>query len=104
MPPTHPILSLIVAACAASTLTGLAADREGAPAPFKKPLITSDLGGRELAFLTKANEDGVIMHYLSDLAKTRGESESVRELGESFAAAQEEETNRLIELAAGKGL
>ena len=74
------------------------------PLEFKKPLVSGDLGGREMAFLTKANEHGVLMHYLAELAKTKGESPSARELGEQFATAQDEETNRLIELASDKGL
>jgi len=42
------------------------------PLNFKKRVITSDLGGRELAFLTKANEHGVVMNYLAELAKSKG--------------------------------
>ncbi len=113
MHPCHPIRTVVAFALAAVAFNaGVRVSAEEsdpvvpAPAPLelKKPVITSDLGGRELAFLTKANENGVIMHYVSELAKTKAESESVRELGERFAATQEEETNRLIELSAGKGL
>jgi predicted outer membrane protein len=74
------------------------------PLEFKKPPVSNDLGEREMAFLTNANAHGVLMHYLAELAKTNGESPSARELGEKFATAQDEETNRLIELASGKGL
>jgi len=95
--PRFPLLSALLLAIHAP-----ASDAQ--PVEFKKPVITSDLGGREMAFLTKANENGVIMNYVSELAKTKGESASVRELGGRFATAQEEETNHLIALAADKGL
>jgi predicted outer membrane protein len=100
-PPVFPLRFALSLACA---LAIRAPASDPAPLEFKKPVITSDLGGRDLGFLTKANEQGVIMHYVSELAKTKGESAGVRELGERFAAGQEEETNHLIELTAGKGL
>jgi putative membrane protein len=78
--------------------------KDAKPLDFKKTLIKSNLGTREMAFLTKANEHAVLMHYLAELAKTRGESPSARDLGEKLATSQDDETNRLIELASGKGL
>lgn len=73
-------------------------------ADVKKPLITSDLGGRELGFLTKANEHGVLMLYLAELAKTRSTAKPVQALGELLASTQSEENSRLIQLASGKGM
>lgn len=83
---------LVVNACAA------------AETAVKKPLISSDLGGRELGFLVKANEHGVLMLYLAELAKTRGAGKPVQALGELLASTQSEENSRLIQLASGKGM
>ena len=85
-----PVLALLAAAPSQSDL--------------KKPLLTSDLGGRELTFLTKANEHGVLMNFLADLAKTKGDSKSVRDLGGILATAQDGENSRFIQIAAGLGL
>lgn len=85
-------------------LIALAASALAQQSPLKKPLITSDLGGRELTFLTVANEQGVLMNYLADLARTKGESKSVQALGELLATTQALENSRLVQLASGKGL
>lgn len=82
----------------------LAASADAQESPLRKPLITSDLGGRELTFLTKANEQGVLMNYLADLAKTKSESKHVQALGELLATTQARENSSLIQLASGKGL
>ena len=73
-------------------------------AEVKKQLITSDLGGRELGFLVKANEHGVLMLYLAELAKTRSATKSLVALGDLLASTQGEENSRLIQLASGKGM
>ena len=82
----------------------LVAAAQAQESPIRKPLITSDLGGRELAFLTKANEQGVLMNYLADLAKTKSESKPVQALGDLLASTQAEENSRLIQLSSIKGL
>jgi len=69
---------------------------------FKKPLISSDLGGRELGFLTKANEHGILLLYLAELLQDRSTAKPVQALGELLASTQGEENSRLIQLASGK--
>jgi hypothetical protein len=71
--------------------------------PLRKPLITSDLGGREITFLMKANEFGVLLNYLSETAKTKGAGEQFRAIGDLLATTQQKENDRLIQLAANKG-
>lgn len=73
------------------------------PAPAKS-LITSDLGGRELTFLQKANEHGLVLMYLANLAKTKGGTEPIKALGDLLATTQAKEHEQLIALAASKGL
>jgi len=87
--PTFTQLTLLLAAASAQEL--------------KQPLITSNLGGRELSFLTKANEHGVLMIYLADLLQTKSASKPVQALGELLASTQGEENSRLVQLASGKG-
>ena len=87
------ILSLFLAAA------GIAQNAE-----IKKPLINSDLGGRELGFLIKANEHGVLMLYLAELAKTKSAGKAVQALGDLLASTQGEENSRLIQLASSKGM
>lgn len=70
---------------------------------LKKPLITSELGGRELSFLTKANEHGVLLLYVAEMLQTKSAAKPVQALGELLAATQSEENSRLVQLAAGKG-
>jgi hypothetical protein len=71
--------------------------------PLRKPLITSDLGGRELSFLTKANEYGVLLNYLSETAKTKGDNEQFRAVADLLGSTQQKENDKLIQLAANKG-
>lgn len=72
--------------------------------PLRKPLITSDLGGRELAFLKKANEHGVLMLYVTEAAKAKGGGEKVKGLGEVLGGTQGKENDQLLQLAANKGV
>lgn len=69
-----------------------------------KPLITSELGGRELSFLHKANEHSVVMQRLAELGKTKGQSEPVRALGDLLGTTQSKEHDQLIALAVTKGI
>jgi hypothetical protein len=71
--------------------------------PLRKPLISSDLGGRELSFLTKANENGVLLSYLAELGKTKGAGEQFRAIAELIGSTQQKENDKLIQLAANKG-
>jgi predicted outer membrane protein len=72
--------------------------------PLRKPLISSDLGGRELGFLKKANEQGVLMLYLIESAKTKGTGEKVKGLGSLLSGTQGKENDQLLQLAANKGV
>lgn len=65
-------------------------------------IISSDLGGKELSFLSKANEHGLEVIYLSELAKTKGGSEAVRALADLLATTQTKEQEQLIALARAK--
>ena len=70
-------------------------------AEVKKQLITSNLGGRELGFLMKANEHGVLMLYLAELAKTRSATKSLVALGDLLASTQGEDNSGLIQVESG---
>lgn len=69
-----------------------------------KPLITSDLGGRELSFLHNANAQSIVMQRLAQLGKTKGTSERVRVLADLLGTTQEKEHDQLIALAVTKGV
>jgi hypothetical protein len=71
--------------------------------PLRKPLISSDLGGRELTFLTKANEYGVLLNYLAEIGKTKGDSEQLRAVADLLSTTQQQENDKLIQLAANNG-
>jgi predicted outer membrane protein len=85
---------------------------ESAPAPAggeaeenaHPPLITSELGGRDLTFLTNAIEHGKTQLYLGELARTKATSEQVKAVGEALASTQAEENRKLIRLGAMKGV
>jgi predicted outer membrane protein len=68
------------------------------------PLITSELGGRDLTFLTNAIEHGKTQLYLGELARTKATSEQVKAVGEALASTQAEENRKLIQLGAMKGV
>jgi predicted outer membrane protein len=69
-----------------------------------KPLITSDLGGRELTFLQKANEQTLVTIFLADLGKNKGESDAIRALGDLLVTTGQKELDQLNGLALTKGL
>lgn len=79
-------------------------DAEAAPEPKAAPLITSDLGGRDLQFLSSAFEQGQIQLYLGELAKTRAGTEQVKAVGEVLSSTQAEENKKVARLAAMKGI
>lgn len=68
------------------------------------PLITTEVGGRDLTFLTNAVEHGRVQLYLGDLAKTKATTEQVKAVGEVLFSTQEEENKKLTRLAAMKGI
>ena len=67
-------------------------------------LITADIGGRDLQFLTNSIEHGRMLHYLCELAKDKAGTEQVKVIGGVLASAQDEENNKLARLAAMKGI
>jgi len=67
-------------------------------------LITSDLGGRDLLFLTSALDHGQTLVYLSDLAKSKAETEQVKAVGDVLSSTQVEENKMLARLATMKGI
>ena len=67
-------------------------------------LITSEIGGRDLQFLTEALDHGKAQLHLTELALARGQSEKIKALGEMLAATQAEENKKLIRIGALKGV
>ncbi len=67
-------------------------------------LITTDLGGRDLQFLTTAVENGLMVAAFGNLAKTRAESGAIKDVGSALANTQADENKQLIRLAALKGV
>jgi len=79
-----------------------AGEAPGAPAPGR--LLTTDLDGRDLQFLTGAVENGQIQLWLGQQAKEKGEADQVKAIGETLAATQDAENRFVGKLAASKGL
>src|SRR5436189_5790215 len=75
----------------------------GQETTLQKPLISSELGGRELTFLTNANENGVLLNYLAETAKAKASGEQFRAVADLLGSTQQKENDRLIQLAANKG-
>ena len=67
-------------------------------------LITTDIGGRDLQFLTTAVENGLLVAAFGELAKTRAESGAIKDVGSALAHTQADENKQLIRLAALKGV
>lgn len=86
------------------TIVLLLALTAAAFAQASKPIISSDLGGRELGFLQKANEHSIVMQRLANLGKTKGQSEPVRVLGDLLGTTQSKEHDRLLALSITKGV
>lgn len=84
---------LFTAACSA-------APSQAAP----KPLITSELGGRELTFLHKANEHTLVLIFLADLGKSKASSDRIRALGDLLLTTETKGLDQLNALALTKGL
>src|SRR4051812_36746398 len=67
-------------------------------------LISSELGGQEMQFLQAAFELGSLETWLGGQAKTRGESDRVKALGDALQSTQAEENQLMVRLARKKGL
>ena len=112
-----------IAMCLALAATGIAAPRKPKKEKYpgiielieipavpevKEPaagkLITSDMTGRDLAFFKDTMEAGLLQAYLGELAKTKGDAEQVKKIGETFASTQAEENKQVGRLAALKGV
>ena len=72
--------------------------------PSRPKLYTLDLGGRELRFLTEARELGAQQVFLCELAESRAQSEQVKALAGVLKQTQLEENQKLVRLAASKGM
>ncbi len=76
-----------------------------APAPVKNStLVSSDISGRELLFLTSAIEHGRVQLYLGELAKTRASTEQVKAMGEVLSSTQADENGKIARLAKMNGI
>ena len=72
--------------------------------PEAGKIISSEMSGRDLKFFHDAIEAGMISAYLADLAKTRGDAEQVKKIGETLWVTQIEENKQIAKLAAMKGV
>src|SRR5205823_2714451 len=78
------------------------------PAPANKgdepqKLISSEMSGQDLQFLTTAIETGRVQAYLLDLLKTKAQSEQIKALAGALSGTQEQENRQVARLAAAKG-
>lgn len=95
------------AKAAASASTPAAAAIEGdaaAPEPRSAPIISSEIGGRDLLFLTNALQHGEVQLYLGKLAKDRAMTEQLKAVGAVLASNQDEENKKVARLATMKGV
>lgn len=67
-------------------------------------LITTAIGGLDLRFLRDATLAGLLQSYLGDLAKSKGEAEQVKRIGDTFTETSAEESMQLQRLASRKGV
>src|SRR4051794_34050118 len=51
-------------------------------------LITTELGGRDLLFFTKTHEIGALETWLGEQAKTKGEADKVKAVGDALQSTQ----------------
>jgi putative membrane protein len=81
-----------------------------APAPIsteRRPpstIISSEIGGRDLQFLSAALEHGRVQLYLGELAKNKADTEQVKAVGDVLSSTQMEENKKLVRLAMMKGV
>jgi putative membrane protein len=67
-------------------------------------IISSEIGGRDLQFLSAALEHGRVQLYLGELAKNKADTEQIKAVGEVISDAQMEENKKLVRLATMKGV
>ncbi len=67
-------------------------------------LITTELGGLDLQFFTTTIENGLLVVFLGELAQSRAEVGSIKDVGSALANTQTDENKQLVRLAALKGL
>lgn len=69
-----------------------------------RPIISSDLGGRELTILQKANEHSSLMQRLAEIGKAHASTEPVRALADLLGTTETKEQAQLIALTKAKGV
>lgn len=67
-------------------------------------LISTELNGQDVQFFLSAYEVGALETWLGGQAKTRGESDKVKAVGDALQSTQAEETGLLVRLAKRKGV
>jgi predicted outer membrane protein len=72
-------------------------------APPKRPLISSELDGKDLEFLQTAKRLSVLQKWLGDEA-AKAETDQIKAVGGALKAAQEDEDKLLDTIAAQKGV
>ncbi len=68
------------------------------------PLISSEVGGRDLQFFHSAVDVGRLEGWLGDLAKNKAETDQIKAIGDALQSTQAESTRFLARLARGKGV
>jgi multidrug efflux pump subunit AcrA (membrane-fusion protein) len=74
------------------------------PSAPSRPIISSDLGGRELSILQRANEHSGIMQRLAELGRTKANAEPVRVLADLLGTTEAKEHAQLLALTQAKGI
>ncbi len=73
-------------------------------ADLRAGLITSELSGRDLEFLTSAIELGRLQSFLVKMAQEKTETPELRAIGGALVEIQAQENNFVARLAAAKGI
>src|SRR5438105_3005189 len=82
----------------------LASPKLHEPARAPAPLITSELNGSDVEFLSSTADCGLIDVKLGELAALRAETSEIKSLGDAIAKDQREAGSELQKLAEKKGL
>ncbi len=67
-------------------------------------LLSSEMGGKDLAFLTAIADAAILQTNLGEMAKMRGSDEGVKLIGEAVAASHAEAKTELQMVTAKKGV
>jgi putative membrane protein len=94
--PLYPILIFILLAAALR--------QADAQSTKKPPLISSDLSGVDVQFLTAAAEQGNVQATLSELAVTHAQSADVKAFGQALAKENAVQSEQIKLIAINKGL